>query len=281
MSLQQLIVLGLQLSILLTVFGFGLQATLDDMLYVIRRPSLLVRSLVAMFVIMPIVALAITEIFALRPVVEIVLVALAISPVPPLLPRTERSAGGQAAYALGFLAVAGLLALVFVPFGVSLIGRFLGRSFAVPLADVARIVLISVLVPLAAGLLLRHWQPRLAARLAKPVSIVATVLLVIGGLTIFVAAVPASLSLIGSGTLAAMTGFVVIGLAVGHVLAAPRADEQTVLAISTACRHPAIALAIAKANFPDEPYLGGAIVLSLLVSAIICLPYIAWRKRLA
>ena len=56
MKLQELIVLGLQLSIALTVFGFGLKATVDDVLDVMRRPALLARSLVAMFLIMPVVA---------------------------------------------------------------------------------------------------------------------------------------------------------------------------------------------------------------------------------
>ena len=63
MDLQQIVMLGLQASIFLTVFGYGLQATLDDALYVVRRPAVLARSLVAMFVIMPIVAVFMTAVF--------------------------------------------------------------------------------------------------------------------------------------------------------------------------------------------------------------------------
>ena len=55
MTMQQVILLALQASILTTVFTFGLQATVHDLLYVTRRPSLLGRSLFAMLVIMPIV----------------------------------------------------------------------------------------------------------------------------------------------------------------------------------------------------------------------------------
>ena len=61
MTLQQSIVLALQASIFMTVFDFGLQATFDDVLYVVRRPSLLVRSLVAMFVIMPVMAVTLVR----------------------------------------------------------------------------------------------------------------------------------------------------------------------------------------------------------------------------
>jgi hypothetical protein len=42
MNLQQLVGLALQASILLTVFGFGLEASLADISYLMRRPALLV-----------------------------------------------------------------------------------------------------------------------------------------------------------------------------------------------------------------------------------------------
>jgi BASS family bile acid:Na+ symporter len=51
------------------------------------------------------------------------------------------------------------------------------------------------------------------------------------------------------------------------------------LALSTASRHPAIALAIAKGNFPDEPYLAATIVLYLLVATVVAVPYVKWRRR--
>ena len=49
------------------------------------------------------------------------------------------------------------------------------------------------------------------------------------------------------------------------------------LALSTASRHPAIALSIASANFPDERF-GGTILLFAVLSAIACLPYINWQR---
>jgi len=52
-----------------------------------------------------------------------------------------------------------------------------------------------------------------------------------------------------------------------------------VLALSTSNRHPAIALAIAKVNFPDEPNLAAAIVLYMLVSAIAGIPYTRRQQR--
>jgi len=93
MEPKQVVILIAQLSILCTVFGFGLSATTNHLLFLIRRPALLARSFVAMFVIMPVVAAILVRLFDFRPSVEIALVALAISPVP----RCSRSAKGRPA----------------------------------------------------------------------------------------------------------------------------------------------------------------------------------------
>src|SRR5678809_1012081 len=98
MTLKQLVMLALQISVVLTVFGYGLQTTRADLLYVVKRPGLLVRSLLSVFVIMPVIAFALARLFDIRHVVEVALVALAISPVPPLLPMKEHKAGGEASY---------------------------------------------------------------------------------------------------------------------------------------------------------------------------------------
>jgi BASS family bile acid:Na+ symporter len=58
----------------------------------------------------------------------------------------------------------------------------------------------------------------------------------------------------------------------------PDPEHSVVLALSSACRHPAIALSIAATNFPDERF-GGTILLYLIVSAVVGIPYIAWQRK--
>src|SRR4051812_23484091 len=115
MDLKQIVTLALQLSVVATVFGFGLKATFDDLLYVVRRPRLLGRAFLALFIVMPFVAVLLTKAFAFPREAEIVLVALAISPVPPLLPRKEVKAGGHSSFGLGLMAMLALASLVVVP----------------------------------------------------------------------------------------------------------------------------------------------------------------------
>jgi len=279
MNVQQLVGLALQASILMTLFGFGLQATLADVTYVARRPALLARSLGAMYVVMPIVAVVLVQLFDFRASVEIAMIALSISPIPPLLPAKQGKAGGHSSYALGLMAIAGLVSIAVVPIGLQVLGRFSGQPFQMPAGAIARVVLVTTLLPLAVGMGLKALLPAVADRVAKPIALVAKVLLTGGMLALLVAALPAVLSLIGNGTVFAIVVFVAAGLAIGHLAGGSRSEEQIVLALSTASRHPGIALAVATTNFPDEPNVGATVLLFLLVGGLVGGPYLKWQRR--
>jgi BASS family bile acid:Na+ symporter len=278
MDLKQLVILTLQISIVFTVLGFGLKTTLDDLLYVVRRPALLGRSLIAVFVIMPVVAVAIARWFDFPRTVEIALIALAISPTPPLLPSREAKSGGYEPYGLGLMALLALLSIAVVPLLAELLSAFFGRRFAAPALAIAGIVFKAVLLPLAVGMAVRALAPAIAARLDEPVVIIPKILMPLAAAVLLIGTAPAMWRLVGGGTLVAMVLFLAIGFAVGHVMGGPDPDHAIVLAISTACRHPAIALAIASANFPDEQF-GAAIILYMLLGLVAGIPYTVWNKR--
>ena len=51
------------------------------------------------------------------------------------------------------------------------------------------------------------------------------------------------------------------------------------LALSTASRHPGVAIAIAHATFPGEKLTVAAVLLYVLLSAAVSIPYLNWTKR--
>jgi len=277
-DLKQIVVLALKVSIFSIVFGFGLKATLDDLSYVVRRPGLLLRSLLAVFVIMPVVAVMLAQLFNFAQTIRVVLVALAVSPLPPILPKKESKAGGYTPFGLGLMAVFALLAIVAVPASVELLGLFLGRQLEPAWPTIARAVLMSTLLPLAAGMIVRAALPTFADRLEKVATLLGKVLLPLGALALVAGALPEMWALIGNGNVLAIVIFTVAGLVIGHVLGGPNPDHSVVLALSTACRHPAIALSLAAANFPDQRF-GATILLYLLVSGVVGIPYLAWHER--
>jgi len=280
MDLKLLVTLALKVSILCMVFGFGLRATPNDLLYLIRRPGLLVRSLLAVFVIMPVVAVVMSRHFDFRPPVEAALIALALSPVPPLIPKKLTKASGHQSYGLALMAVLALLSIVVVPLTIEIMARVFHMPLGFSPQAVAKAVLVAAILPLVAGMIVRAVMPGLAARIEKPLDLMVKILLPLAVLVLLAATLSAARAAIGGGTILAIVLFVLAGLVVGHVMGRPEPEHSTVLALASASRHPAIALGILTTNFPNENFLG-IILLYLIVSAIVVIPYTVWQGKRA
>lgn len=279
MTTQEIVLLGLKASIVLSVFGVGLQASVQQFTYLFRHPGRLARSLFAMDVAMPLFALAVVALMPLPVPVKIALVALSVSPVPPMIPKKAAKAGGTDDYMIGLLVAAAIVAVPFVPLAVSLLGSIFGNDAHVKLSTIAVLMATTVLVPLAAGIAIRALSPHVADRLSKRVPVLSVILLVLALLPILITAWPLVVSQVGDGAILAFAAFIVFGLAVGHILGGPDSGDRTVLAIATASRHPGVAIAIATESFPDQKLASAAIILYLLVSVVLTTIYAQWRAR--
>ncbi|MGZ8398272.1 MAG: bile acid:sodium symporter family protein, partial [Gemmatimonadales bacterium] len=263
MSIATLIPLVIQLSLALMVFSIALSTRLEDLTYLFRRPKLLLRSLLSMNVVMPVVAVALAKGFDLTPVVKGSLVLLAISPLPPVFPNKAMKAGGERSYTIGLLVAATLLSIVFIPVALEILERAFGIPLQMSPAAVVALVFWTLLLPLALGVGVHRMTPAFAERAGKPIALVGTFLLILALLPVLIKVWPAMMSLIGNGTILVMVVFALVGLAVGHLLGGPDVEQRTVLALSTATRHPGIAIAIAAVNFPDQRLAPAAILLYL------------------
>jgi BASS family bile acid:Na+ symporter len=279
MTMTALIVITLKFSIALNIFVLGLSATYRDATHVFRKPNKFLRAFVSMNVIMPLVAVALALVLDLNQAARVILVALSLSPVPPVLPRKALKAGGHENYAVGLLVAASVVAIVFIPLAVELIERVFGVPLQMPALAVATILVPYLLVPLALGMAVRAVAPAMADRLIKPVGMVAIALLVLSALPILLIAGQSFRSVIGDGTLVAFVAFALAGLAAGHLLGGPDPEDRTVLALYSSARHPGVAIAIAQVNFPELNLALAAALLALIVAAIVSAPYLQWTKR--
>jgi BASS family bile acid:Na+ symporter len=268
------------LSIGLIVFSLGLRCVPRDATFLLRERGLLFRSILAMNVVQPLVAILLVSITNVHPAVKVALVALAVSPVPPVLPNKQLKLVVRTSYVYGELFATAVLSIIFIPATMALLAHVSGRATYVPTATVARIICVSILVPLALGMLVRRLWPAFALKAGPLISTAGTAVLAVAASIALVAAWPAVNLLIGNGTVLVCLLFAAIGVFVGHVIGGPSADDRTVLALSNAARHPAMAIAIGAAAFPEQKLVPAAVVLYLFASAIATAPYTAWRKRL-
>ena len=274
MTLATLLPLVLKASIAGTVLAVGLRTRREDITDLFRDPGRCARSFLSMLVVMPLVALALAAGLDLHPAVKVALLALAVSPVPPLLPGKAIRKGGRGSYVVGLLFATALLSVVVVPLAVHLAGLALDLPLRLPAKTVAGIVLSSVLAPLVAGVAVRALWPAFAERAARPVGVAATVLLVAACQPMMPALWGAMGALVGNGTLLAIAAFAVTGLAAGHLLGGPAREDRVVLALSTAARHPTVAISVAMALVPGHRAVVPAVVLYLLVSGVASAVYL-------
>jgi BASS family bile acid:Na+ symporter len=278
MAVQALIPLVITLSLVGLIVTVGLDAKLDDLVCVLRRPLLLAKAVLAVNVVVPVAAMLLVLVFPLTPAARAGVLLMAVSPVPPLVPGKQVKTGAEKSYAYGVYTALILLAVVIVPATVAALGRVYGVQVALPVPLVARNVILTVLLPLAAGVAIQRLAPALARRILPLVKAVATVLLFLAIAPLLVVAWPAVMGLAGNGTILAMALTAAIGLAAGHLLGGPDRANRGALAIAACIRHPGIALMIAKANNADRS-VSAAILGMLLVGAVVASLYQLWLKR--
>lgn len=279
MRVAAMIALGLRASIFLCVLVLGLRASIRDATVVFRSPYLLVSSVVSMYVMMPAVAIALATSFELHPAVKIALIALALSPVPPFLPQQVLKAGGAAPYTIGLLVASTVLSVVVIPVALEFFHRMLDVPLRLSGGQLTNVLLFTTVLPLALGMIIRRALPHAAERAMKPLSLVANVVLVLAALAVVLTYWRQLISLVGDGTLLVLIVFSIVGIVVGRALGGPSREQHTVLALSTASRHPAVAMVIAHATFPTQQLVAPAVLWALVTGAVVGGMYRARVKR--
>ena len=221
MSLAQLISIAMTVSLFTVVLVLGMKTRLEDLTFPLRNPGLLIRSILAMNVIMLGFAVALSQLFDLNPTIKIAFVALAVSPVPPLLPGKQIKAGGTETYAVGLLLAASAVAIVLVPVSIELMEYVFPFELNISAWTVASIIVLSVFVPLVAGIAIGRFAPAFAQRIAPHLSRAATVLLLAALVPSLIKAWPDFASLFSQGVLVCLVLFSLVGIAVGHALGVP------------------------------------------------------------
>ena len=273
-----LIRIAILISVVLIGIALGLRYATADAGYLLQRPGLLARSLVAMNLIMPMVAVALVSSFDFKTPVQVALIALSVSPLPPVLPGKRLNLRSHG-YIYGIVVAAAVCSVVLVPLAASLLSTHFHTQH-VSAVKVFIVVLLTVLAPLLIGIALQRIGASRASSLAAVLSKIGTALLVVACVPVLVMEWPTIRSLFGDGTVVAAIVLSGLGLVVGHLLGGPDPENRTVLALATASRHPGVALVAGIGATAQAPRLvTAAVLLAFVVSMIVSIPYAAWRKR--
>lgn len=266
-------------SIVLFVIAIGLVAPPGSIRAGFRDPLVIARAMLAMFLLFPAFTFLVSMLLPLEPAARAALMALAVSPMPPILPAKEQKVGGGIDYALAIQIAASAVALIAAPLLIFLVGQFFDRELSLDFMGVATAIFVTIVAPLAVGIAIAAVKPDLAARVAGPMRMVATALLVVAVLILLWQLLPNILAATTWPVLVAMALMTAFGLAIGHWLGGPDRGNRHALAFATVSRHPGVAIGVASAATfaPAQPVVA-TILLYLLASGLMSLPYSRWAQ---
>jgi bile acid:Na+ symporter, BASS family len=272
----------LMVGIMLTVISVGLRSRPADTVLLLRNPKLGVRAMASMFVVMPLFVIGLTWVLpVMDQAAHAALVALSVSPMPPILPRRQAKVGAGGDYAVGLQVLASVFSIIVAPAFIWLAGRLEGVATVFDATAALRVLALTIGAPLAAGILIARLWPR-AAALSTLLARAALVVLAAGGAIALFAEASKIAAQIGHGVLLVTAAIVLFGLLAGHLLGGPDAGNRGALALATSARHPGLAIALSTANFPhDKEAIVAAVLLFLLTNLVLTLPYALWRQRRA
>jgi BASS family bile acid:Na+ symporter len=165
----------------------------------------------------------------------------------PFLLKLADLAKADMAFAVGLMVVLMVITVGYVP----LVLPLLLAGVSVNPANIARSLILLMLIPLAAGLALRAWHAPVAARVRGFVAPVSSISMIFVVVLTTAGHFGSMLSILGSFGIVAAVIFVAICVGIGWLLGGPGADTRAVLSLGTAQRNTAAALVVAGQNFSD------------------------------
>lgn len=278
MDMKTILMIVAQISLIALVASVGLHARWHDVLSTMRKFSLVARAVLAVNVVVPLTAIIICGLLPIPQPIKVGIVIMSVSPLAPMLSVRLLKAGVDASFAVGLDVALVSISVIVVPVTIALLSWIFPVDASISPLAVAKLAAISVLVPLAAGMLMRSLVGPSVWRLAKVLAIVGYAGLGLVVVAILYAHARDAFDLVGNGVVLAILVTVLAGIAAGHFLAGPDPSTKLATALAAALRHPGLATLIARQNFPNGK-LELTIILYLVSAAAASVFYQAWMAN--
>ncbi|MCU0527527.1 MAG: hypothetical protein MUF72_22205 [Elainella sp. Prado103] len=155
-TIESLITRAAQLTLFVLMLGMGLNLTIRQLSYLWNKPGLLIRVLLASFVLVPLVAAIVVGLLPLSAPVKIGIALMAITPGAPLIYRKISKMGWNARLAASYQITVSLLAIGFIPVLAVILNHVYPNQGVVTPLEVFKQILAVQIIPLAIGL--ERWR---------------------------------------------------------------------------------------------------------------------------
>jgi predicted Na+-dependent transporter len=253
------------LFVVTSMLAMGLSLTLPMILQPLKNLHLVLLALLANFVLVPLLAYLILLVIPLEQSLRVGLIVLSTAAGAPFLPKLVQGAKGNIAFGVGLMVLLMVVTIIYMPIVLPL----MLQGVSVNPWDIAKSLIVLMLVPLAIGLLIKSHSPDTAAHWQPPmsrISSLAILVLLVVGLGLNVSNI---ISLIGTGGILALLLFIIGSMLIGMVLGGHDPADRSVMGLGTAQRNVAAAIVVTAQNFSGTNTLSFVLVSAILLLLIL------------
>ena len=234
--------------ILTSMLAMGLSLTVKQIMDPLRNVRVVLLALLANFVLVPALAYLITVVIPLDDGLATGLIIAGAAAGAPFLPKLVQVAKGNAAFSVGLMTLLMVVTVIYLPIVLPL----LLPGASVSPWDIAKSLIMSMLLPLGIGLFIKARYEETAGHLQPHMSQISSMAIVVMLVTILVLGFSTIIGAIGTGGLVAAVIFLGGALAIGLLLGGKDASMRSVMGLGTAQRNLAAAMLVAAQNFSDD-----------------------------
>lgn len=263
--LQVLMNLSLLVFVITSMLAMGLNLTIKQIIAPLRDVKLVILALVANFVLVPILAYLILAVIKLDQGLAIGLILMATAGGAPFLPKLAQAAKGNMAFSVGLMVLLMLVTIIYMP----LVLPLLLQGVEVNALEIARSLILMMLIPLAIGLFIKARYESIAESLQPHMSQTSTVAMALLMVTGLILNWQAIVEVIGTGAFVAIVLFLLGALVIGYLLGGKDSGIRSVLGLGTAQRNLSAAMVVAAQNFSSDPNVLTMILVAGLVGLVL------------
>jgi predicted Na+-dependent transporter len=250
---------GVLAFVVASMVAMGLKLTVSAIVEPLRDARTLLLLLVANFVVVPLVAIAVARLLPMEQATATAIVIYGCCAGAPFLPKLGKMAGGELALAVGAMVLLMVVTVGFAP----LVLPLAVDGVSVDAWQIASSLIVFMLVPLAVALVVRARYPQVATEWAGRAEHASTTALLIGISAGLLVSWREIVGAIGSWVFIGIAIVIVGALVAGWLAGSGRPREtRTVTMLGTAQRNISAALVVAGS-------LGGDVIVLTLVAGIV------------
>jgi bile acid:Na+ symporter, BASS family len=282
MTVDRLIHLVVTVTLIEMMVAIGLGVSLAELAGVARDRRLVARAFLANYVCVPAVTVALLLLYRAHPMVAAGFLILAACPGAPFGPPLTAIARGDRAVAAALMVLLAGSSAVVAPALLQVLLPWVtgGEPLRVDAVRLAGTLLVTQLVPLGAGLAVRHRSPLAAARLRGPAERVSKLLnlVTVGSILATQSRMLAAIRPLG---FAGMGALLIASLAAGWLAGGPDPGGRKAVALATSLRNVGVGLVIAAGTFAGTPAVSAALAYGIVEVCGSLLLALWWGRRAA